>query len=304
MSEATQGSAEPAASPGQPPKRERPVPGKFPRRRSGTAKWHVSSKAVDITVPEIYGWTDQQAREFLIEARWGGRHTVRCPHCGTVSKHYSYDAGARWKCITCKKSFSVTSQTVFANRKLKLQELIASALMWVNSSAGQPALELKRHIGTSYNTAFTLQHKLREALLRGYNVGLLSGDLEMDGAHQSGYRAAEKRGRPQVSPKIKNASDAEVKAMVEAAQAATPPPDTSSGMGHMRDEEYGARLPKDRRILVSVRKRSGIRGRGAVATRVAVGLVETKPVAAAILQDYVAVSESTLNTDTAPAYEN
>ena len=33
--------------------------------------------------------------------------------------------------------------------------------------------------------------------MRGYNVGLLSGDIEIDGAHQSGRRAAEKRGRPQ-----------------------------------------------------------------------------------------------------------
>ncbi len=40
---------------------------------------------------------------------------------------------------------------------------------------------------------------MREGLVRGYNVGLLSGDIEMDGAHQSGHRAAEKRGKPQAT---------------------------------------------------------------------------------------------------------
>lgn len=35
--------------------------------------------------------------------------------------------------------------------------------------------------------------------MRGYNQGPLAGDLEMDGAHQSGRRAAEKRGKPQGS---------------------------------------------------------------------------------------------------------
>lgn len=50
--------------------------------------------------------------------------------------------------------------------------------MWMNQSAGQPALEAKRHFNTTYNTVFTWQHKMREALVRGYNVGSVSGDLE------------------------------------------------------------------------------------------------------------------------------
>jgi hypothetical protein len=33
--------------------------------------------------------------------------------------------------------------------------ILASALMLVNSPAGQPALELKRNMDTTYNTAFT-----------------------------------------------------------------------------------------------------------------------------------------------------
>ncbi|HET9646475.1 MAG TPA: hypothetical protein VFP68_24650, partial [Burkholderiaceae bacterium] len=47
-----------------------------------------------------------------------------------------------------------------------------------------------------YNTAFTLVSKLREGLLHGFHTGLVSGVVEMDGAHASGRRASEKRGRP------------------------------------------------------------------------------------------------------------
>jgi hypothetical protein len=47
-----------------------------------------------------------------------------------------------------------------------------------------------------YNTAFSLVSKLREGLVRGFNTGLVSGVVEMDGAHASGRRASEKRGRP------------------------------------------------------------------------------------------------------------
>lgn len=39
-----------------------------------------------------------------------------------------------------------------------------------------------------------------------------------------------------------------------------------------------------------------------MATRVAVGLVETAPVAESIMQNFVAMPESRLNTDTSPAY--
>jgi len=73
---------------------------------------------------------------------------------------------------------------------------------------------------------------------------------------------------------------------------------TQSGRAKERE-----RLPKDRRILFAIRKRSGARGKGACATRVAVGLAETAPVAEAIMRDFVALPESYLNTDTSPAYK-
>ena len=68
------------------------------------------------------------------------------------------------------------------------------------------------------------------------------------------------------------------------------------------DPEFGRRMPKNRRILFAVRKRSGVRGRGAQTTRIAIGLVEDTPVAAAVMKSFVAASESFLNTDTSPAY--
>lgn len=70
---------------------------------------------------------------------------------------------------------------------------------WINGAAGQPALQAKRNFNCTFNSVFVTQHKMREGLVRGYNVGLLSGDIEMDGAHQSGHRAAEKRGKPQAT---------------------------------------------------------------------------------------------------------
>lgn len=281
-----------------------PIERKYGRRRSGTALWHMSRRAVALSLEQIYAMKDNEALEFLVQARFGGRETMRCPRCGSTGKHYWRPREKRWKCRGCDKTFSITSGTLFSHRKLKLQEIIAGALLWVNSAAGQPALELKRHLNKTYSTAFVLQHKLREALVRGYNVGLLSGDLEVDGAHQSGRRSAEKRGRPQGSAFAAITADTPEEKLKEYLLTTT---GQVNARGRRRrqgviDPEFGRRLPKDRRIVYAVRKRAGGRGRGAIASRVAVGLSEDKPIAEAVLRDFVAESESILNTDTSPAY--
>lgn len=178
--------------------------------------------------------------------------------------------------------------------------------MWVNSAAGQPALELKRHMKTTYNTAFTLQHKMREALVRGYNVGFMNGDVEMDGAHQSGRRSVEKRGKPQGSLPPERDANGDTKKPNEATltQTGKMAAKKNASKAGVKDPEYGATYPEARRIMFAVRKRSGVRGKGAVKTRVAIGLSETSTVAQSIIRDYIAVPESYLNTDSMNAYSD
>jgi hypothetical protein len=286
---------------GAPAGNAKPAVARKRRRQSDTSNWHMSRESVTISITDVAQWSEQQCHDFLVEVRFGSLDNVRCPHCGTIEKHYWKPLQKRWQCKGCMGAFSITSGTVFSARKRPLKEIITSALMWVNSSAGQPALELKHHMNTTYNTAFVLQHKLREALVRGYNVGILNGEIEMDGAHQSGWRAAEKRGKPQGSrPVDEDTPEAELTAamLTKPGRAKA----KRKRKGGVIDPEFGQRLPEDRRILFAIRKRSGTRGKGAVASRVAVGKVETAPVAEAIMCDFVAMPESYLNTDTSPAY--
>jgi transposase-like protein len=262
----------------------------------------MSREAVDLSVPDIQGWTEAQCHEYLVEVRFGSRETVSCPHCGTLHRHYWRGHDRRWKCAGCGNTFSITSGTVFANRKRPLKDILTGMLMWINSAAGQPALELKRHMNTTYNTVFVWQQKMREGLVRGYNVGLLSGDIEMDGAHQAGRRSLEKRGRPQGSRPLEASATSEVPTELMLTQTGQMKAKKKRETGAF-DPEFGRKLPKDRRILFAVRKRSGRPGKGASVTRVAVGLTETSPIAESILKDFVAMPESWLNTDSSPAYQ-
>lgn len=273
------------------------------RKRSGTADWHMSREAVSISVPEVFGWSERECLDYMVKARFGSWAAVTCPHCGTVGKHYWRPLQKRWKCSGCGSTFSVTSKTVFADRKLSLQQILAGALLWINSAAGQPALELKRHLNVAYNTAYTLQHKLREALVRGYNQGPLAGDLEMDGAHQAGWRSAEKRGKPQGNRPVTAETPVEEMTAI-LTQAGQQKAKRDAKKTGAIDPDFGKRLPENRRMLMVLRERSGKRGKGARGTRVAVALAESAPEAEAILATYAAIPESFLNTDGSNAYSD
>jgi transposase-like protein len=257
---------------------------------------------VDLSLTGLHEMGDRDIMDLLVQSRFGGWNTVRCPHCGSIGEHYWRPLEQRWQCRPCRSTFSITSGTVFAWRKLPLKKLMSGILTWMNSAAGQPALELKRHMDTTYNTVFIWQAKLREALVRGFNVGLLNGDLEIDGAHQSGYRAAEKRGKPQGFYSLEQMSQEQIDAALMTGGAKQKKRVDSKQEQGPVDPQHGKRFDKDRRILMTIRKRAGQRGRGAVATRVAIGLTEDSVIAKAILAQFVAVPESCLNTDTSPAY--
>ena len=120
----------------------------------------------------------------------------------------------------------------------------------------------------------------------------------------AGRRASEKRGVPlnysvaspeaALSDALLTTSARQKKRRLEKAAALA-----SGGVVH---PQYGAVYPSTRRIVFTVRKRSTDKGRGAVVTRIGVGLAETPDVAEALARAYVAIPESILSTDTGTAF--
>jgi transposase-like protein len=269
-------------------------PRHFPIRRStGTARFHLSADAVTLSVEEVVLWSKRQCVEFLAKARWGSIKTMACPHCGTVSDHYFRPKELRWKCKGCDSTFSVTSGTVFADHKLPLQRLLIGALNWLNGAAGLPALQNRRNLKASYNAAFTLQHKFREGLSRGFNVGLLTGTVEADGMDVLGRRYREKRNLPQVRPQPK-AKIPEHLLKPKGGELQGPPAPIKASKK--------ARQPEDRRILLVFRQRGVVKGKGAVRTRVASALFESGGAVTAFARKHLC-SDVHLVTDEDPAYD-
>lgn len=283
------------------------VPGQPVHRPSSRAsRFHMSNKAVDVEIDKIGRMTDLACVHFLAKARWGDHENVICPHCSTGATHYWSSKALRWKCKSCGKRFSVTSKTAFSNRKISLQKLISAIHLWACGASGKSALELRRALGfKGYNTAFTLLMKLREALTKGFNTGLVVGVVEMDGAHSSGRRASERRGlplkygarAPQLPLDEKSLTSSGRTRLRRAAKKAR---ERAASEGYLI--ELPGNVPPDRRIVMTVRGRSEVEGGGADVTRVGVGRAENPEFATALAEKFVCPPESILATDTGTAF--
>lgn len=290
----------------KPQPKHRPKRASIRRPSSDASRWHMSKEAVDRSVAEPLSWSDLKCVKHLAKMRWGDWKVVSCPHCNTSAQHYWFQKRLRWKCKACGSTFSVTSQTVFAKRRIPLQVLIAAVHIWAAGAAGQPALELRRILALKgYNTAFTLVSKLREGLMRGFNVGLISGVVEMDGAHASGRRASEKRGRP-LTYRVGDEEEARADALLTSSARSKKRREEKAAAiaaGGRVHSEHGAVFPASRRIVMTCRRRTGQKGKGSCMTRIGVGLAETPDVAQAMVDAYVATPESILATDTGTAFK-
>ncbi|OSZ71555.1 IS1595 family transposase [Hydrogenophaga sp. IBVHS1] len=265
----------------------------FPlRRRTGTAAFHTSRKAVDFGHQDLEKLSALDAVKFVAEAVWGSFTEMPCVHCGTIDAHYWSARELRWKCKCCGKRFSVTSGTVWADRKLPLTTILRIAFSWGNGASGVPALQLRRDWNVSYPTVFTLLQKLREGLTRGFSTGILCGTVEMDGMDINGRRYKEKRNKPQgggkkVSPSIP-------------AHLLKPSPDH---VGPPLPPKWGkaARQHPDRRQMISVRQRGISKGMGASATKVSIAISESSHTVISVAERGIS-AESYLMTDEDPSY--
>ena len=130
--------------------------------------------------------TDKQAFETFKKFRWKDTDGIPvCPHCGLVDHHWIL-ASKQFRCKSCKKKFSVTSGTIFAHRKLPLQDYLGAIAIMTNGAKGYSMIQLSKDLNVQYKTAFVLAHKIREALMNHRNESQMNGEIEIDGTYIGG----------------------------------------------------------------------------------------------------------------------
>jgi transposase-like protein len=119
--------------------------------------------------------TEGEATDYFENVRWG--KIKRCSNCGSdkISKRY---ADFRYHCTTCRGRFSVTTGTQLENTNLSLRKWLMAFTLISNAKKGISALQLKRDIGVSYQTAWSMYHTIRTFMTDG--TIKLSGIVEID----------------------------------------------------------------------------------------------------------------------------
>jgi len=109
---------------------------------------------------------DEDAARTHLEALLWPQGPV-CPKCGVTGDRITKLQGSStrpgvYKCKDCRKPFSVTIGTVMERSHVPLSKWILAAHFMASSKKGMSALQLQRLLGTNYETAWFLFHRLRE----------------------------------------------------------------------------------------------------------------------------------------------
>lgn len=145
----------------------------------------LSAAAKTLSLSAVARMSDEEARDAFKGIRWADNDgEPYCPRCGCLQVS-ALATRPVWKCSGCKHQFSVTSGTIFDNRKRPIRDYLLAIAIFVNGAKGHSALQLSRDLGCQYKTAFVLAHKLREAIASEARDVCLSGTVEVDGAHFS-----------------------------------------------------------------------------------------------------------------------
>jgi hypothetical protein len=87
------------------------------------------------------------------------------------------------------------SGTLFEQTKLSLTVWFLAIYLLTQAKTGLSALALKRQIGVSYNTAWSLKHKIMQAMKEPDDRKLLNGIIQLDDVYWGGEHRGGKHGR-------------------------------------------------------------------------------------------------------------
>ncbi len=153
---------------------------------------------------EFLDWfaTEEACLGYLERLRWPQGFV--CPRCGCVGDAYRATR-TRLMCPSCQHQGSVTAGTIFEKTRTPLRVWLAAAWYLTNQKQGVSALGLQRVLGLgSYQTAWTMLHRLRCAMVRPGREPL-KGLVEVDET----YLAITDRQNP-ISPKRRKSSTSKV----------------------------------------------------------------------------------------------
>ena len=130
-----------------------------------------------------YG-SEEQCRAALFQATLAARLRVSRMRAQTLLP--AAPSRNVFQCTRCRHQVSLTAGTVFANTKLPLTRWFLAMYLLTQSKNGLSAMALGRQLGVSYNTAWSLKHKLMQVMKERDESGRLGHIVQVDDAYLGG----------------------------------------------------------------------------------------------------------------------
>jgi transposase-like protein len=126
----------------------------------------MSKSKVDLRNPIFHD--EDAARAYLETVLWPQGPV--CPRCGVMGDRITKLQGKStrpgvYKCKDCRKPFSVTVGTVMERSHIPLSKWVLASQLMASSKKSMSALQLQRMMDITYEAAWFLFHRLREAAI-------------------------------------------------------------------------------------------------------------------------------------------
>lgn len=140
-----------------------------------------------------YG-TEAKCYRALYKWRWP--EGFRCPACaGRARSRFRRGDAIYYQCRACRHQTTLTAGTLFEGTKLPLRTWMLAMHLLTSTKTNLAALELMRHLGVNYKTAWRLKHKVMQAMTEREDSRKLQGFVQLDDAYLGGERNGGKPGR-------------------------------------------------------------------------------------------------------------
>lgn len=122
-----------------------------------------------------------------------------CPYCGWTGDAFRFEGRPDMlRCRSCRRDTRLTAGTIMENSKVLLCTWFWGAFLVTSLSPDMSALQFQKMLGIKrYETAFSMLHKLRAAMVRPERDGI-GGEwpVEVDETYVGGATQGAGRGRP------------------------------------------------------------------------------------------------------------
>src|SRR5712692_8503934 len=131
------------------------------------AFWHPTGPgAMDVFSADHFR-NDDAARDILERVLWPDGPV--CPFCGVIGRAYATKRRGVYRCAEskCRKDFTVTTKTVMERSHIALHKWLQGFHLMTSSKKGVSAHQLHRTLQITYEAAWFMAHRIREAMRLG-----------------------------------------------------------------------------------------------------------------------------------------